>query len=136
MPRGRPVSSMPNRQRTPGDVPGAPQYGQGRMMERAAKQLPDTPPRPPRPTQAEMRRPSPVPLGAPTAFPDEPVTAGAPFGAGAGPTNPLMQAAQDNRSLLPYLPTLEFMANDPEATDTVRGFVMYLKGLANDSVLG
>ena len=135
MPRGRPVSSMPNRQRTPGDVPGAPRSGQGRMMERMAKQLPDTPAQPPRLTQQQMRRPTPVPLNAPTAFPDEPVTAGAPFGPGPGASNPLMKAAQDNRSLLPYLPTLEFMANDPEATDTVRGFVMYLKSLANESNL-
>jgi hypothetical protein len=130
MPRGRPISSMPNRQRTPGDVPGEPRTGQGKMMERASKQLPDTPPRPPRPTQQQMRRPTPVPLSAPTAFPDEPVTSGAPFGPGAGQATFGQQLIADNERLVKYLPSLEAMANSPEASSILRGFVQYLKGIS------
>jgi hypothetical protein len=131
MPRGRPVSSMNNRQRTPGDVPGAPQYGQGRMMERASEQIPRQPAQPPRPS-AEQRqaRPTPVPLGAPTAFPDEPVTSGAPFGAGPGQATFSQQLIADNERLVKYLPTLEAMANSSEASSVLRGFVQYLKGIA------
>ena len=130
MPRGRPVSSMPNRQRTPGDVPGAPQYGQGRMMERASRQIPRTPAQPPRPTQQHMRRPTPVPLTAPTAFPDEPVTAGAPFGPGPGAASMGQQLLADNERHVKYLPSLEAMANSPEASGVLRGFVQYLKGIS------
>lgn len=48
-----------------------------------------------------------VPLFAPTAFPDEPVTAGAPFGPGAGPamtsaTGRTESLAQTLEKLLPY----------------------------------
>lgn len=38
-----------------------------------------------------------VPLFAPTAFPDEPVTAGAPFGPGPGPTAPAPRVAPGPR---------------------------------------
>jgi len=131
MPRGRPVSSMPNRQRTPGDVPSAPQYGQGRMMERASRQIPRTPQQPPRPP-AEQRqpRPTPVPLTAPTAFPDEPITSGAPFGPGPGAASMGQQLIADNERLVKYLPSLEAMANSPEASGVLRGFVQYLKGIS------
>ena len=118
---------MPNRQRTPGDVPGAPQYGQGRMMEQASRQIPRTPPQPP---QARTQRPTPVPLTAPTAFPDEPVTAGAPFGPGPGAASMGQQLLADNERLVKYLPSLEAMANSPEASGVLRGFVQYLKGIS------
>jgi hypothetical protein len=130
MPRGRPVSSMNNRQRTPGDVPGAPQYGQGQMMEQASRQIPREPAQPPRPpAERRQARPTAVPLTDPTAFPDEPVTAGAPFGAGAGPASLGQQAFEDNQNMAKYLPALEFMANDPDSSSTLRGYVMYLKGI-------
>ena len=120
---------MPNRQRTPGDVPGAPQYGQGRMMEQASRQIPRTPQQPPQVRERQMRRPTPVPLTAPTAFPDEPITAGAPFGPGPGASSVGQQAFQDNQNMAKYLPALEFMANDPNSSSTLRGYVMYLKGI-------
>lgn len=130
MPRGRPVSSMPNRQRTPGDVPGEPRTGQGAMMERASRQIPRRPQQPPQPpAERRMERPTPVPLGAPTAFPDEPITAGAPFGPGAGPSSMGQQAFQDNQNMAKYLPALELAANDPNSSTTLRGYVMYLKGI-------
>jgi len=130
MPRGRPISSMPNRQRTPGDVPGDPRTGQGEMMERASRQIPRRQPQPPRPpAERRMERPTPVPLTAPSAFPDEPITAGAPFGPGAGPSSMGKQAFQDNQNMAKYLPALELAANDSNASTTLRGYVMYLKGI-------
>ena len=122
---------MPNRQRTPGDVPSAPQYGQGRMMERAARQIPRGPQQPPTPPREEQRpRPTAVPLSAPTAFPDEPITAGAPFGPGAGPSTISQRAFNDSQNMAKYLPALEAVANDPNSSSVLRGYVMYLKGVA------
>ena len=122
---------MPNRQRTPGDVPGRPQYGQGEMMERASRQIPRTPQQPPRPP-AEQRqpRPTPVPLTAPTQFPDEPITAGAPFGPGPGASTISQKAFDDSQNMAKYLPALEAIANDPNSSSVLRGYVMYLKGIA------
>jgi hypothetical protein len=126
---------MNNRQRTPGDVPGAPQYGQGRMMEQASRQIPRQPAQPPRPPAGQsMRRPTAVSLNAPTAFPDEPVTSGAPFGPGVGESTQITRAVEDNTALLKYLPALQAMAARPDASKTVRGFVMYLQGLTNDVI--
>lgn len=126
---------MPNRQRTPGDVPGEPRTGQGAMMERASRQIPRTPAQPPRPpAQQQMRRPTAVSLNAPTAFPDEPITAGAPFGPGPGASDQVTRAIEDNTALLKYLPSLQAMAARPDASKTVRGFVMYLQGLTNDVI--
>jgi hypothetical protein len=81
-----------------------------------------------------MRRPTAVSLNAPTAFPDEPVTAGAPFGAGPGASDQITRAIEDNTALLKYLPALKAMAARPDASKTVRGFVMYLQGLTNDVI--
>jgi hypothetical protein len=77
-------------------------------------------------------------LGEPSRRPDEPVTAGAPFGPGPGmealgPDRSEqfnIQAIEDNRKLLEYLPSLEVMANDPSSSDTFRGFIQYLKSIA------
>jgi hypothetical protein len=79
-----------------------------------------------------------VGLNEPSARPDEPVTAGAPLGAGPGmealgPSpdqtfNKQLQA--DNQRLVQYLPSLEQMANDPSASNTFRNFIQYLKSIA------
>jgi hypothetical protein len=53
------------------------QYGEATAQRRAQQQVPTGPP----PTDG----PSLMPLGAPSARPDEPVTAGSPVGPGAGP---------------------------------------------------
>lgn len=70
-----------------------------------------------------------VPFGAPTQNPDEPVTAGAPAGAGIGP----QAAGIDNdttaslKQIATILPSLELMANLPTATPETRSFVRNLK---------
>jgi hypothetical protein len=79
-----------------------------------------------------------VGLNEPSARPNEPVTAGAPLGAGPGmealgPSpdqtfNKQLQA--DNQRLVQYLPSLEQMANDPSASNTFRNFIQYLKSIA------
>lgn len=69
-----------------------------------------------------------VPLGAPTQNPDEPITAGAPFGPGPGPADPQAQADADTAKLLPYLPMLERRAQSADASETLRNIVTYLKG--------
>jgi hypothetical protein len=65
-------------QRTDGKlgVTGLP-YGENAPLNEMAAGLPQGPQRP---------APSVVPLDAPSQFPDEPITAGAPFGPGPGPS--------------------------------------------------
>ncbi|UVD39692.1 hypothetical protein SEA_ROSEPHARIE_7 [Streptomyces phage RosePharie] len=72
-----------------------------------------------------------VPLNAPSGQPGVPVTDGAAAGAGAG-----MEALglQDQRQvdlegLAPYLPVLEFMANQPGASWAMRNVVRKVKAL-------
>lgn len=74
--------------------------------------------------------PSATPLFGPTQRPDEPVTAGAPFGPGDGPPmNPGAQklAAQDAQMLSKYLPEMMVMANDPNTPDGFKRFVRHLR---------
>jgi hypothetical protein len=40
------------------------------------------------------------------------------------------QLIADNERLVKYLPSLEAMANSPEASGVLRGFVQYLKGIS------
>lgn len=69
---------------------------------------------------------------APSQMPEEPVTAGAAMGAGAGlealglPNQPM----DDVKRLIPYLPVLEHMANQPGASKAARNLVRQLKGMA------
>ncbi|GAA4890922.1 hypothetical protein ACFPM3_20195 [Streptomyces coeruleoprunus] len=71
-------------------------------------------------------------LDAPTQLPEEPVTAGAALGEGPGlealglPNQP----GEDMKRLLPYLPVLEHMANQPGASKAARNLVRQLKGMA------
>jgi hypothetical protein len=73
-----------------------------------------------------------VGFDAPTQMPDEPVTAGAPTGAGPGlealglPNAP----DQDLRRLIAYLPVFEHMANQPGSSKAARNLVRQLKGMA------
>lgn len=132
MPRGRPVNrnrpgnnTPPMRQRTPGVAPGAPQQGQSGQMRQLmrAQQPPPVPQPPPEQQQQQVRVPRPIPLTAETEFPDQPVTTGMA-------TPPLdQQLLNSNAALLPYLPDLEFMANSNLGSETMRGFVQYLKSL-------
>lgn len=72
----------------------------------------------------------PTPLFAPTERPDEPVTAGAPFGPGEGPpTSPgRLNIAQNDAQLLSrYMPDLMVMAQDPNTPDGFKRFVRHLR---------
>lgn len=84
----------PGTQITPSNVPRSAQYGQGAAQSRAVRATPTAGP----PTRAvappaaagggpqSALTPGSIPsLSDPTAFPDEPVTAGLPVGEGAGP---------------------------------------------------
>jgi len=70
-----------------------------------------------------------IPMDASTQQPDVPVTAGAAMGAGPG-TEALGLAdeqGEDLKSLVPYLPVLEFMANQPGASWAMRNVVRKAK---------
>jgi len=71
-----------------------------------------------------------VPMNAPTNQPDIPVTNGAAAGAGAGMSALGLpnQAKADLQSLAPYLPVMEFMANQPGASWAMRNRIRELKG--------
>jgi hypothetical protein len=76
-----------------------------------------------------------TPLSAPSTRPGEPVTAGAPMGAGPGleslglsnPEDQLRQ--QDAQQLAQYLPVLEFVSNQAGSTPSMRAMVRRLKGM-------
>lgn len=76
-----------------------------------------------------------TPLNAPTNRPNEPVTAGSPMGAGPGleslgliPQEDQVRM-QDAAQLAQYLPVLEFNANLPGSTPSMRAMVRRLKGM-------
>lgn len=72
-----------------------------------------------------------VPLGAPTARPGEPVTAGAALGAGPG-TEGLGLSEEDDpgvRALRNMVPALELMANMPGAGRAVKQFTRRVRAM-------
>lgn len=72
-----------------------------------------------------------IDFAAPSTQPGTPVTAGAALGAGAG-TEALGlpdQQGQDMQDLIPYVPVLEFMANQPGASWAMRNMVRKIKAL-------
>lgn len=75
-----------------------------------------------------------TPLDAPTARPDEPVTAGAAAGPGPGPADagiaPSMDAA-DFQNMKGLIPGLELIANLPQSNPSLRSFVRKLKSLGS-----
>lgn len=80
-----------------------------------------------------MGTPVPItPFNAPTAYPGQPISAGAPFGAGVGPEalglpNEKDLQNQDRQNLVEYLPVLEFIANLPTAMPSLRAQVRKIK---------
>jgi len=72
-----------------------------------------------------------IPMGADTQQPNVPVTAGAASGAGPGmeALGLIDQRQVDLESLSPYLPVLEFMANQPGASWAMRNRVRELKAM-------
>jgi len=70
-----------------------------------------------------------VPLDAPTANPNEPVTAGADAGPGIGAAAAGITDTQTNslQEMASLLPSLDFIANLPQATQETRDWVQALK---------
>jgi hypothetical protein len=73
------------------------------------------------------------PFGAPSSRSDEPITAGIDMGAGPGSASlgmldeKTLQERADKESLIRYLPVLEFLANRPGASASLRNLVRTLK---------
>jgi hypothetical protein len=113
------------------------EYGEGQEM----MDLQTSAPMAQAPAQPRMRQPrsgrqvieegmSPTPLFAPTERPDEPITAGAPFGPGPGSAQQLSladESGQEAQMMRRYLPALESIANSSQGTPTFRRFVRFLK---------
>ncbi len=74
-----------------------------------------------------------TPLFTPTQRPTEPVTAGAPFGPGAGPDlnrKTLSSMSQEEaQNLVSILPALEAASNSDYGTESFRRFVQYVKAV-------
>lgn len=71
-----------------------------------------------------------VPMGAPSQRPDEPVTAGMPFGPGAGstaPSGPGGMTAEQAARLRSYLPVLVLLASQDDADPNTKQFVRQLR---------
>lgn len=80
-----------------------------------------------------------TPFHAPTQRPGEPVTTGAPSGAGAGPEALNLAPGvnkQDFMALRPALPLLQFLANLPGAHPGSQQFVRYLQAGGLPSTTG
>lgn len=78
---------------------------------------------------AMAARPALPGLGDPSARPDEPITAGAALGPGAGPlaAGILDDQQATNQQIAPLLESLERVANLPGSTAETRAFVRNLK---------
>lgn len=95
--KGRPGAQYPNRvdlqlgdRQQPIMRPPSTQYGEQAELVRQQQALPVSAAPAPAPMPASTRPPMPptqiIPLDSPTMRPDEPLTAGAPFGPGPGPS--------------------------------------------------
>ena len=72
-----------------------------------------------------------VPFGAPSQRPEEPVTAGTPFGPGGGSTanlGPGNLTPEQAARLQSYLPVLIVLASQPDADPQTKKFVRQLRG--------
>jgi hypothetical protein len=77
--------------------------------------------------QMPMPRPDDTPsLSDPTAYPDEPITAGLPIGAGPGPERDTRQ--QETANMKNYLPLLGAYLDRPDTPDSVRLLYRYIRG--------
>jgi len=70
-------------------------------------------------------------LNQPSAMPNTPVTDGAAYGSGAGEEalGLTSQSDEDLKALMPYMPVLEFMANQPGASWAMRNTLRKVKAL-------
>lgn len=117
-------------------VAGGQEYGKRQEQEEAQRALPmagaPAPPAPPAPSAGSGPLPGSFgPLTRPSERPGEPLTTGIPMGAGPGPEALSMsrfQANPDLEALAPYLPVLELMASQPNASPASRNLVRRLRG--------
>jgi hypothetical protein len=110
------------------------EYGEGQeMMDLQTSAPMSKAPAAPRPRTGRQvvseEMAPPTPLFAPTERPDEPITAGAPFGPGPGPA--ASPATPNGRSdmILKYLPSLEEATRWPDTPETFKALVRYLQGM-------
>lgn len=99
-------------------VPGQ-TYGDQAQQRRAQQAVPMGPP------ASAARPPS---LTEPSQRPEEPLTAGMPFGPGPGPQAVQRQPNPDLATMRRYLPALEMVAQQDGATAGFRNFVRRLRG--------
>lgn len=72
---------------------------------------------------------APVPLNAPTQFPDEPLTAGSAAGPGPGPDAlPSSVKPTDRDIIVKYLPAMQRATTFEGAPDSFKAFVRWLQG--------
>lgn len=106
-------------------------YGQGQAMMAQQQAAPMAAGRPAPIMNPIDSFPAPMPLSAPSEFPDVPVTDGAAMGAGAGMEALTMPQSQDNdvekQRLLSYLPALEAAAQSPNSSQAFRNYVRILR---------
>jgi hypothetical protein len=81
--------------------------------------------------QAPQQSMGPIPedvpnLFDPTAFPDEPITAGLTQGPGPGPDRDTRQ--QETQNLRRWLPLLELYLDRPDTPNSVRSLFRYIRG--------
>lgn len=72
-----------------------------------------------------------VPFGAPSQRPDEPITAGMPYGPGAGSTRVPGQkpmSPETAKRLRSYLPVFILLASSPDADPETKQYVRQLRG--------
>lgn len=112
------------------------QYGEGQEMMELQQGAPmsETKTRAPRMSAGKAAaQPQPAqvtPLFAPTQRPDEPITAGAPFGPGAGPNPPAPGTMASKKPVIAkYLPYLEDATRWPDTPETFKALVRYLQGV-------
>lgn len=118
-------------QRTDGQpaqyISGLP-YGEGQQMMDLQRSAPMAAASTPTPTSTAPTVAPITPMGAATERPDEPVTAGSPFGPGPGPS--VVPSAQDDPrlQLRAALPTLLKLADLPTTSPATRNAIRYLRG--------
>ena len=104
---------------------GSGKYGEGKALMEAQQSAPMSGGTPAPAPVAVPAPQSPLQgLFAPTQRPDEPVTAGVPVGPGESPV-PIPAGNYD--MINKYMPALETMAAQPDAPETFKAFVNYVK---------
>lgn len=114
------------------DLTGLP-YGEGQAYHdlQASAPMEAAPPATPRPAAGQTAAPvmpMPTPMGAPTQLPQQPLTAGSPFGPGPGP-EVLAQNPDQYQNLRAALPTLVKLADLPTTSPATRNVIRYLRGI-------